>query len=784
MCFRQKKKSWQIRALNVFLISVLGSLLALALIGTVLVASAAREVDAEADLALISSFSGSRTTRLYCHKGRFDPSLPLNSETYIPTEYDSVFGNEDMIWCTSEEIPDRLREAFIAIEDRKFYRHDGVDWLRTGKAAASYLLRLDSHFGGSTITQQLIKNVSGENEITVGRKVREIIRATLLERRLGKEEILNCYLNIIPLANRCYGVGAAARYYFGKRPLDLTVAECATIAAITNSPVRYDPVRHPEANRKRRDLILRKMEEYGYLTSEEKEAALAEEPSFVLRETGRGQRVHSWYTETVISDVVRDLAKKYRISEDAARRMVYGGGLRIHTYCVREFQDAADRYFQNLANFGGERESLPAYAFLLMDPRNGAILAIEGAAGVKSGNRLLNYATDALRPPGSALKPPALYAPALKARLIHYASVFEDIPEENGTRLWPQNSPASYMGRIGIHEALARSKNTVAVRLYRMLGAEAIAKGLREDFGITTLVRSMRGKSGEMLTDYAAAPLALGQLTRGVTLRDITAAYTVFAAGGTYRAPKTYLAVYDRDGTVLLEERKAENAPALTPEDAYIMTRMMQETVKYGTASALTLSAAIETAGKTGTSGGNMDRWFIGYTPYLLGGILKTGNGSSLDGRGSSHLRIWDELMKRFHAAYLSGEWGSGGFAVPDGIVECRFCQDSGQLPGRFCGIDLRGDRCLTGPFTWDNLPEAECKTHIPVKLYGEDDPFGRLCAALDDTGRKLPEGIEVADHAYDAEALFAKGAEPLAPPEEIVPKRKRFFEALIPFWR
>ncbi len=726
---------------------------------------AARGVDRDADLELLRSFSGSRTTRLYSHRGGFDTDTPISEGAYDALEFDQVCGSEDRVWLASEEIPDLLRDAFVAIEDRRFYRHDGVDWIRTTRAVLNSVLHFDARFGGSTITQQLIKNVSGEREATVGRKLREILRATALERSLTKDEILTYYLNIIPLANRCYGVGAAARYYFGKPVGDLTAAEAATLAAITNAPARYDPVRHPEANRQRRDLILTKMAEYGYLNEREAESAKREETVLCLTEVTEGVRVHNWYTETVIEDVIRDLSRKYDLSSESAAAMVYGGGLRIHTLCCTEFQDAADRYFSRQTRLDGSDASA---AFVLIDPRDGALLAIEGMGGKKSANRILNYATEVLRPPGSALKPIALYAPALKEKLIHYATVLEDIPEEN---LWPHNTPAVYDGRIGVHDAVARSKNTVAVKLYGMLGAERIAEALRTSYGITTVKRD--GGGGR--TDFAAAPLALGQLTHGANLLEMTAAYTVFASDGVYARPRSYLAVYDRNGKRLLENR-VEKHRVLSPEEAYIMTAMLEGVTERGTASGVTLKSCIDTAGKTGTSGDSMDRWFIGYTPYLLGGVLVSGNGRSLAGSGISQTALWDDLMRRFHGEMLAGREEISGFRVPSGIVWADFCADSGERPATACRFDARGERIKRGPFTVDNMPIGYCRTHVLLSL-DDDRPFA-FSAALDDTGREIPEGIEVSDRRYDLSVMLAE-KDKKEPADEGGTKTRRF-----PFFR
>ena len=401
---------------------------------TVLTARAAIGLDPEEDVRLLDDLRMTGTTRLFCEDG-----APGGEGK--PIVYESVYAAENRIWCDASEIPDVVKNALIAIEDKRFYSHHGVDWLRTGKAFANYLFRFDPPFGGSTVTQQLVKNVSGENDVSSTRKIREILRAMRLEKRYSKDEILSFYLNVIPLGNRCYGIGAASSFYFGKTPSELTAAEAATLAAITNAPARYDPLRFPERNRERRDLVLSKMEEYGYLSKAAAEEAKNETVVFVAQRESAGSRVVSWYTEAVLSDVIRDLVSRRGLSEGAATALVYRGGLEIEICCDPTIQRTAERICRESDLAGGN------LAVWVVDPTTGAVLAAVGAAGEKTANRTLHYATDALRPPGSALKPLSVYAPALRAKLIHWATVFEDLPDRIvESEPWPRNANGIYEG--------------------------------------------------------------------------------------------------------------------------------------------------------------------------------------------------------------------------------------------------------------------------------------------------------------------------------------------------
>ena len=744
--------------LRVFVTLILSLFAALLFTLTVLTARAAAGLDPEADVALLDELFSTGTTRLY------------TVTDGVVDEYETVYAAENRIWCDSDEIPDVVKNALISIEDKRFYSHRGVDWFRTGKAFLNYVFRFDPPFGGSTLTQQLVKNVSGENDVSSERKIREILRALRLEKRYTKDEILTFYLNVIPLANRCYGIGAASAFYFGKTPAELTAAEAATLAATTNAPARYDPLRYPEKNAERRDLILSKMEEYGYLTPEEAEEARAENVVFTATCEDAGTRVVSWYTEAVLSDVIRDLVARRGLSEGAATALVYRGGLDVEICCDPTIQRTAERVCREADPENGN------LAVWVVDPQTGEALAVIGGGGEKRGNRGLHYATDALRPPGSALKPLSVYAPALRAGLVNWATVFEDLPV--GTKdgePWPRNAGGVYDGRIGVHEAIARSKNTVAVAVLEKLGKRASFDFLKNECGFSSLIEEETDGAGRRLTDLADAPLALGQLTRGVTLRELTDAYSIFAGEGVLRNSVTYRTVKNRAGEVLLENG-VKRRPVLSPSDAAIMTGMLCETAEYGTARSLTLPSVIPTAGKTGTAAGSSDRWFIGYTPTLLCGVLSTSDGGG-EGLPRSPLPVWDAIMKEAHAPYFDGTDEPPVFPVPTGVLTLPFCRDSGDAPGEYCEIDLRGDRIEQGLFTADNRPGENCRLHRPF-LYdgitgekfpddGTDSPFATRYSAPDGSERSIPDGIEPTDRAYDYDVLLGQNGAPEKTPEE-----------------
>lgn len=719
------------------------------LFGVGVFAVTAARLDSEGDFAVMESMRASRTTVLYapgdCAREGLTP------ETYVPVEFEIVYDADNLVWVEAEEIPPQLKAAFVAIEDKRFYRHRGVDYFRTAHALVNYVLRYRPSFGGSTITQQLIKNVHGDKEVTLGRKVKEIIRAHRLEKRYTKDEILTYYLNIVPLGHGCMGVRAAARYYFGKEPYALSVAECATLAAITNAPARYEPQNHKEANLRRRNQILDAMADQGYLSPDR--AQREKETDCVLSLTDpifTGDRFHGWYTETVLREVIDRLAQRLDLSRQSATAMVYRGGLRIYTLADPAVQREMEKQLSHplVTPDGREVEG----SMVTLDPLTGDIVGIIGDMGKKTANRIFNPATDGYYPPGSAIKPLSLYAPALMRKEIHWGTVFEDCPDLVDGKLWPRNSPNHFMGRITVQEALARSKNTVAVTLYHRLGAERIYRILERDLCFSALTRGDR-------TDLAASPLALGQLTRGTTPLEMTAAFATFPSGGVYHKPRSFLAVYDAHGNLLLENLP-ESHRVWDKATAAIMTALLAGVTDHGTASPVTLKYELDTAGKTGTSGMDRDKWFVGYTPYFVTGFhCSMRDGTSLPAGCRYHLTVWDGVMRAIHAPILADPAPLRSFSMPDGVIREEYCLDSGCRPTDLCRADRRGPRVAVGYFTRDNRPTAECRDHVSVlydvreNRYVKGEGEGAF-SILSFPDRHRVEGVAYADDPYTLEYL------------------------------
>ncbi len=674
---------------------------------------ATQGIDAELDLDMLAANQG-RTTKLYYYNGEGNA---------VELENERLHGMENRIWIPLSEIPKDVQNAFIAIEDHRFYEHNGIDFRRTAGAVLSFASGGGDSYGGSTITQQLIKNLTGDNKVTVKRKLTEIMRALDLEKEVSKETILELYLNTVYLAEGCYGLETASELYFGKPASELTLVEGATLAAIIQYPTRYDPIQNPGYNKERRNTILWRMHELGMLEDDVYEEAIHTETKLRLGETQKSEKKLSWFTEVVIEDVIADLSETYHLSRTAASHMLYNGGLSVYITMDAKMQEAAEAYYENIHNIPASKEGVRASSsVVLIDPKNGHLLAVVGGVGEKTSDRIFNLATQMLRSPGSVIKPISVYAPALDKNLITWASVFDDVPvsftkTDSGYNAWPKNNPRVYSGLTTVNTAIMKSTNTVAVRVLNRLGVGTSYRFLKS-LGITTLVENEKGANGRTLSDMAPAPLALGAATRGVSVREMTGAYTMLANGeGIHYDVISYTEVYDKDGNLILSHSE-EGTQAIGRDTADIMTKLLTNVVQYGTASDMTLSKSVPVAGKTGTSNANTDRWFIGYTPDLLCGVWY-GHKDARDigtHKVNPAVTIFDGLVSRLYARNASEKITlnkRNTFKTSANVVSALYCKDSGKAPAYACSHDLRGHRVVLGYFKKGTEPKHACDEHI-----------------------------------------------------------------------
>ena len=581
------------------------------------------------------------------------------------------------------KMPENLISAFVAIEDKRFYTHDGIDYKRSIGAVINYVVGGKKTFGGSSITQQLVKNITGNDALLVERKLTEAFSAMSLEKSYEKSEILEMYLNIINLSRGCRGVGAAARYYFSKNVSDLDLCECACLAAITNNPAKYDPISHPSENKKRRDIVLSCMLDEGYISRREYERAIRSDTNLNIADQTSG-KYNSWYVDSVIKDVICDFSQKYDIAPETASVLLYKGGYKIYTAMDIEIQNILDEYFSNLNNFPcDENGETPQASMIVIDPYSGDALGIVGGVGEKRGDRIQSYATDTKRPPGSAIKPLSVYAPAIDRGLVNWATVIEDSPvrlDKKTNTGWPSNANKLYIGNVNVRYALANSLNTVAVKILKMLGNEESYDFLTDDLLISSLDRT---------NDIGDASLALGQPSKGITLRELTSAYTIFENGMMSKS-RTYYKVTDKNGKVILDNSYL-GQQAISQSSANVMTRLLQEVVENGTASGyITLADRVEVAGKTGTSQYSQDKYFIGYTPELLAGVWqgyempKTINCY----KGNYSICIWDDVMSKIYndTKYFKAL----KFKMSNRVVRLSYNKNTGKPPSEFdCGEAL-----------------------------------------------------------------------------------------------
>ena len=571
-----------------------------------------------------------------------------DAETGEEAVYETIKGRENREWVDSDKIPDNLKNAVVAIEDERFYKHHGVDWWRTLGAVKGWVLGGDQ-YGGSTITQQLIKNVTTEDDVTVQRKLVEIFRALDLEKEYTKEEIMEWYLNVVYFGEGASGVQMAANTYFGKDVRDLTLAQCASIIGITNNPSRYSPFASVENNKKRTRTILYEMYDQDYISHEEYTAAVAEvdndELHFIRGENEvYQQEIYSYYVEMVIKDVLSDLQSRLGLSEAAARQLLYHGGYQIYA-CVDPFvQQVVDDIYT-------DPDSMPQpyyyssqplqSACMVIDPFTGEIKAIGGAIGEKDRNFGFNYAIDAHRPSGSSAKPLASYGPAMDLGLITESTLVDDSPDIQlrGTYWYPRNSGSSYDGIITIWDALVRSKNTVAAQIIDKLTPSVSFEYLTERMGFQ-LVEADR--------DYA--PLALGQFTYGVTVREMAQAYTSFPNDGEMTYARSYSLITDSNGNTVLENGM-RTSHVFSVDTARCMTEMLEAAAWYGTGYEVYLGyGKMPVAGKTGTTSDDYDRWFCGFSPYYVTAVW-TGYDSPapMYYSGNPAAQIWRRIMSQIN---------------------------------------------------------------------------------------------------------------------------------------
>ena len=640
-----------------------------------------------------------------------DNSLNYTSVVYAVqdgayVEAETLQTSENRIWANITDIPKYLQDAFVAIEDERFYQHSGVDLKRTLHAVLNFFNPGSSKtFGGSTITQQVIKNLSGEDDQTVGRKVQEIRRAWYLEREYKKEQILEVYMNTIYLSQNCYGVQTASQHYFNKNLNELTLLESACIASITNRPTYYDPIKNPENNLNRAHTVLNKMVELGFITQEEADAAKAETLQLHVDEGDKAvssAEINSYFVDQVIDDVIAALINDKGYSESYARTLVFSGGIQIYSTMDLDVQKTIDTVYKNTANFPkitSSKGETPQSAIVVIDNSTGAVVGMAGGIGEKTTARGLNRATRSYLQPGSCMKPIGTYGPSIEYKVeiegVRVAPgmllLDKGVRQEEDGSWWPKNYNEVTEKMICVQAAINQSTNTVAVRVNQAVGPKTAFNFLKNNLGVTTLVSGVEYDENDQA-------MALGGLTKGISVMEITAAYAAFPNSGTYTKPYTFTKICDQNGRVILENRVESNT-AMEKNTADLMNSMLQQACTHGTGSVANFgSTAI--AGKTGTTNGDKDRWFVGYTGYYTAGVwfgFDTPDTVYYNGRNPAAM-AWRNVMSTIHKGLAFKN-----FDQPTGLTEFTVCAETGKVPGANCKTSF------TGLFFADSLPHATC---------------------------------------------------------------------------
>lgn len=643
-----------------------------------------------------------------------------------PYELQRLQTQQNRIPITYDQLPKHVVDALVATEDKRFFEHHGVDWQRSFVAFVNMFVPvLPNRQGGSTITQQLVKNVTGDDENSVERKIQEIFRALNLEQHYSKEQIVEAYLNTVYFSNNAYGIQAAANTYFGKDVKDLTIAEAAAIIGITKYPGAFDPFTNRDKNKGRQEDVLFLMHEQGKITDKEYEDALVEKLNFSYNAQDPNLIVnprYSYFVDYVVKQVVNDLVEEKGYTEQRARQLVTSGGYRIYTTVDPNMQDYLEEYYSSADNFPkvGNAE-YPQSACVITDP-NGKILALAGAVGEKTGALEYSRATDSRRQTGSSIKPIAAYLMGIENDIITWSTMMDDLPltipdGHGGTMQWPRNFQGNYISadggpKISIDRAIQESRNTIPAQLIQMVTPQRTFDFLHDKLGMESLVDP---------DDVNPSSMALGGMTYGVSPLEMAGAYQIYANGGYFTKPYAYTEVRDYSGNIIL---KKDTSPrrVISAETATIVNKLMQRvtTGPYGTGTPARFSTSMPIAGKTGTSSEDYDQWFVGVTPYYVTTIW-LGYDTNQTIRypyGYPPPLIYKQVMGTLHEGLEPiqfPDWSNGN------VQAHSYCTISGDLPAEGCPVSDS-----MGWYKTSNMPPV-CSGHVTVEESSELEPGGEI---------------------------------------------------------
>ncbi|EHL12289.1 hypothetical protein HMPREF9624_00596 [Oribacterium asaccharolyticum ACB7] len=745
-------------------------------------------LDSAPDIHKIHVGPTSYATKIYDKKGNLMSTLVTEGSNRERVSY--------------EELPKDMINAFVAIEDERFWRHNGIDFRSILRAVRGVVSDDSSAGGGSTITQQLLKNNvfggglhEGKFEKYV-RKIQEQYLALELEDQPGldkkeiKKSILTEYLNTINLGANTLGVKVAARRYFNKEVSELSLSESTVIAAITKNPSKLNPITHPENNAVRRKQVLRNMLSQGYIDESRYQEAL-NDPVYeriqnVNLVTQGEDKPYSYYTDELTEQVVDALVERLDYKKEDATKLLYSGGLTIYANQDPDLQAIVDQEINNPENYDTAKYSIswrytlqhedgtivnfsekdiekylkegkgisfnglytskdqankrieefkekvtvdsdrilgetvdyvlePQASFVLMDPHTGEVLALTGGRGEKKQSKTLNRASNVLRQPGSTFKIITSFAPAIDLYGATLASTYYDSEYTLGNKTFKNWYSGGYLGFQSIRDGIVYSLNIVAVRCLMETVKPERGYQYAESLGITSLVK-----------DDENPALALGGLTRGVSNLELTQAFSAIANGGELEKAKFFSKIVDQDGKVLIDTTEDKPTQVMKASTAYLLTDAMKESMESNRAFASDVRVSststrahfdgMSQAGKSGTTSNNRDIWFIGYTPYYIGGVwggcddnqvLKDAKTGEYNGGTGFHKDIWRKIMTKIHEGKTDP-----GFSKPEDIVEAQVCRKSGKLPTSGCYQDYRGSAVITELFAKGTVPTEKCTYH------------------------------------------------------------------------
>ncbi len=701
-----------------------------------------------------------------------------------------VYASTDWEKANYEEIPEALIHAAVAIEDKRFYEHQGVDWVTTIKAFANMFFGSDT-VGGSSITQQLIKNQTGKDSVTVQRKVQEFFSATLVEKNNDKHVIIEEYLNSIYMGQGCRGVKSAAEAYFGKELQTLTIAECASLISITNNPSLFDPystdvfeykgemMDGKARNRHRQLLVLGEMLSQGYIKQEEYDEAVAQE--LVLKDTideqdrwlvcqnencdyqgirstynvdgtlkcpkcgtepeiiaDASQEIYSWYVDALLTDVAKAMALKDGITEwnkdirDEYMNRISCGGYSIYATIDTKVQEQVDEIYKDLDNIPNTYSAQQLQsAIVVVNNTTGDIVALAGGVGDDKVHFGFNRATQADLQSGSSIKPLSVYAPGFEQGTISPATVVKDLPMDYSGGAWPKNDNRRYSYSRTIFGGIVNSVNAVAANTLQMIGVNYGYEFAKDSFGL-----------GLIEQDMQFSALALGAQHYGVTVRDMACAFATFANDGVYRKGRLYTKVYDRKGNLVLDNTQ-ESREILSEKTINYTNYCLTKAVESGTGSGADFYD-VDIAGKTGTTSSFRDRWFCGFTGYYTAAVwcgYDTPETINLTG-GSFNpaARLWRYVMEPLHE-------GLSNIRLYDSreMVAVSVCLDTGRLATEACENDIRGSRTQSVLVYPEDVPAGSCNKHCFVEYCSAGGAASEYCkhfARVDPTVKIERKGL------------------------------------------